>query len=194
MTVIDAILARRSVGPRYLGLPGPGPHDLRLLAAAAAAAPDHGRLGPCRLILIPKDKRNALADVFVKAVRAADPTATDATVKAARERAIAGPVLLAIIAHIQEDHPDIPPREQWISVGAALQNVLLAAEARGFAAKMVSGRRVTSPVMRAAFGLGDNDHLVGFAMLGTADSDARAKPSLRRTTDQVLSEWVPPKD
>ena len=109
-----------------------------------------------------------------------------------RERALSGPALLAVIATIQDDHPDIPTHEQWICVGAALQNVLLAVEARGFAAKMVSGRRVRSPIFRNAFGLAEADHLVGFVMLGTATAEAGSKPALRRTADQILSDWSPP--
>ena len=126
------------------------------------------------------------------AARAADPNACTAVIEAEGARALSGPVLLAIIATIQNDHLDIPPHEQWISVGAALQNILLAAEALGFAAKMVSGRRVRSPVLRSAFRLTENEHLVGLVMFGTASAEAAAKPALRRTVDQILSDWVPP--
>ena len=191
-TVIDTILARRSTGPRHLGAPGPGRQDLRSLASAAAAAPDHGHLGPLRLTYIPDDKRNSLADIFMAAARAADPNASAGVIEAAGARALSGPVLLTVIATIQNEHPDITPHEQWISVGAALQNVLLAAEALGFAAKMVSGRRVRSPVLRSAFSLAENEHLVGFVMIGTASMEAAAKPALRRSVDQILSDWEPP--
>ena len=126
------------------------------------------------------------------AAHAADPNACNAVIEAEGARALSGPVLLAIIATIQNDHLDIPPHEQWISVGAALQNILLAAEALGFAAKMVSGRRVRSPVLRSAFRLTENEHLVGLVMFGTASAEAAAKPALRRTVDQILSDWVPP--
>ncbi len=191
-TIIEAILGRRSTAPRTLGLPGPGPEDLHSLASAAAAAPDHGRLGRLRLIHIPDDKRDALADLFTEAARAADPNASDAVIEAAGARALYGPMLPAIIATIEDNHRDIPPHEQWISVGAALQNVLLAAEARGFAAKMVSGRRVRSPVLRLAFRLAQSDHLVGFVMLGTVSAEAGSKPASRRASGQILSSWSPP--
>lgn len=173
-SVIDAILARRSTAPRHLGLYGPGPEDLQSLASAAAAAPEHGRLGPLPLIHIPDGKRNAQADLFMEAARAADPNASAAVFEPAGARALSGPVFLEVIATIQNDHPDIAQYEQWISVGAALQNILLAAEALSFAAKMVSGRRVRSPVLRSAFRRAENDHLVGFVMFGTASAEAAA--------------------
>ena len=128
----------------------------------------------------------------MEAARAADPNASADMIEAAGERALAGPALLAVIATIQDAQPDIPSHEQWISVGAALQNVLLAAEARGFAAKMVSGRRVRSPVLRLAFRLAQNDHLVGFVMLGTVSAEAGSKPASRRASGQILSSWSPP--
>ena len=200
--VIDAILARRSnsprhfgprhLGPRHLGPPGPGPEGLHIFASAAAAAPDHGRLGPLRLTHIPDDKRVALADLFIEAARAADPNVSAAVIEAAGGRALSGPVLVAVIATVQNNDPDIAPHKQWISVGAALQNAPLAAQALGFACKMVSGRRVRSPVLRSAFRLAENEHLVGFVMFGTAGAETAAKPALRRSVDQILSDWRPP--
>ncbi|WP_426037946.1 nitroreductase family protein [Cypionkella sp. TWP1-2-1b2] len=136
-------------------------------------------LAPLRLIHIPYNKRHDLADLFMEAARTADPNASVAVVEAAGARALSSPVLLAMIATIQDDHPDIPPPKQWISVGAALQNVLLATEARGFVAKMDSGRRVRSAVLRSAFTLAENSHLVGFVMVGTTRDAAASKPALR---------------
>jgi hypothetical protein len=40
---------------------------------------------------------------------------------------MAGPCLIAILASLTPDHPVVPVEEQWISVGAGLQNLLLAA-------------------------------------------------------------------
>ncbi|WP_160147820.1 hypothetical protein [Tabrizicola flagellatus] len=43
--VLQAIHARRSVGPRHLTGPDLTEEELAALAGAAAAAPDHGMLG-----------------------------------------------------------------------------------------------------------------------------------------------------
>ena len=185
-------LGPRHLGPRHLGPPGPGPEGLHIFASAAAAAPDHGRLGPLRLTHIPDDKRVALADLFIEAARAADPNVPAAVIEAAGGRALSGPVLVAVIATVQNNDPDIAPHKQWISVGAALQNAPLAAQALGLACKMVNGRRVRSPVLRSAFRLAENVNLVGFVMFGTAGAETAAKPALRRSVNQILSDWRPP--
>lgn len=75
-------------------------------------------------------------------VRFAGTTASDVMIEAAGARGLRGPDMLAGIAGIPENHPEILPHEQWISVGASLQNVLFAADALGFAVKMVNARRV----------------------------------------------------
>lgn len=133
--IVDSIRARRSVSPKLLARPGPTPDELVVMAAAAAAAPDHGRLGPTRLVHIPDAKREALADAFAAAALEADPQIDTCRMDEARERARNGACLLAVIASIEECHPQVPPHEQWISVGAALQNVLLAANPWAIAAR-----------------------------------------------------------
>ncbi len=144
--VLEAIHARRSQNPKFMTGPDLSQAELNVLAEAAAAAPDHGRLGPLRLAHI--TDRAALADAFAAAAVEADAAATPDDIAAARERAMAGPCLIAVLAHIQPDHPTVPAHEQWVAVGAGLQNLLLAVESLGLQAKMVSGRRVQSAAMR----------------------------------------------
>ena len=184
---VDRIYARRSVPPKHLFEPGPSFDEIVEMARAAAAAPDHGRLGPTRLVQIPNGKREALAEAFVAAALEADPQSDETRLKDTRERARNGACLLAVIATIADDHPRVPPHEQWISVGAAIQNVLLVAESFGYRTKIVSGARVTSRAMRSAFGLVSSEHLVGFIVLGSFGGKPKKTP--RRSSDELLSEW-----
>lgn len=186
-SVLAAIANRRSANPRRMTGPGPSVQELALLAEAAAAAPDHGRLGPLRLENIADQQRASLADVFADAAREANIVATPEDIAAARDRALAGPCLLAVIARIDVAHPVIPASEQWISVGAGLQNVLLVLESLGYQSKMVSGRRVQSAQLRNAFALDASSHLVGFIVAGRGADPA--KLSARRSPADVLSEW-----
>jgi nitroreductase len=186
--MVDRICARRSVSPRHLSDPGPSPEELKEMARAAAAAPDHGRRGPMRLVHIPDSKREALAEAFAGAALEADPQSDAARVEDARERARNGACLLAVIATISDDDPRVPPHEQWISVGSAIQNVLLAAESFGCRTKIVSGTRVTSKAMRSAFALKGSEHLVGFIAIGSFAGSPKDLP--RRRADEVLSIWT----
>jgi nitroreductase len=93
--------------------------------------------------------------------------------------------VIAIIAKINENHPVIPASEQWISVGAAIQNILLAAESLGFYATLSSGRKVGTKALRRAFELADDEHLVGFVSIGSASPETR--DPRRASVNQVLT-------
>lgn len=188
--VIDAILKRRSVAPRRLAAPGPDEAAVKLMIEAAVAAPDHGRLRHWRFVLIPEKDREALAKAFAAAARELDPGAAAEMVEREAEKARHGPVLFAVIVRITEHHPIAPPAEQWASAGAAVQNMLLAAEALGFRAMIVSGKKVATEAVRKAFGLASDEHLLGFIAVGTPS--AEPAPAARPDADEHLSIWQPP--
>ncbi|MDP3377099.1 MAG: nitroreductase family protein [Brevundimonas sp.] len=190
--LLPALLSRRSVGPRHLTGPDLTEGELLSLAEAAAAAPDHGMLGPLQLIHIPARHRGALAEVFAQAALEADPMADAAALQAARDRAMAGPALIAVLARLTPDHPVVPVEEQWVAVGAGLQNLLLAALSLGLDAKPLSGRRVKSQALRQAFRLPDTTHLVAFVALGRAVDDRRERP--RRKPGDLMQSWSPVKE
>jgi nitroreductase len=187
--IVNAILQRRSVSPRRLVAPGPDDSQLRLLIEAAAAAPDHGRIHPWRFVAVGERDRAQLAKVFREAAHELDAGATEDALQREAEKAHNAPCLIAVIARIDENHPVAPVTEQWVSVGAALQNILLAAENLGFHAMMVSGRKVTASAMRKAFELAINEHLVGFVSIGSANPEPR--DTKRAKVDEVLTSWKP---
>ena len=160
-------MARRSVRPHRLITPGPSEAELQRIADAAARGVDHGSLRPWRMLLIAD--RDRLADAFAAAHREQHPESTADEAERARQRALAGPVVLALIAKVSH-HDDIAPaHEQWIAIGAALQQMLLAADALGFAGCILSGRKVQSDALRRAFSLAPSEELVGFLTFGTED-------------------------
>ena len=188
--MIERICARRSVSPKYLDVPGPNPEQIREMVRAACAGPDHGRLSPARFVYIADDPRAARgAGVFAAALEAPRPASGG---RLARPPAPArnGPCLIAVIARIADDNPQVPPHEQWVAVGAALQNLLLAAESLGYRGKTVSGARVRSQALRRAFALRDDESLLAFVALGTLKGEAKELP--RRSPDEVLSVFAPP--
>lgn len=174
--VVEVMLRRRSIAPRRLVDPGPDDPTLGRMVAAALAAPDHGRLRPWRFLRIPQARRADLADAFRRAALEADPAATPEILEREAEKASHGPCLVALVARIVPDHPVAPETEQWISVGAALQNLLLAAEAAGFGAMIVSGRKVASEAVRTALGLSTSERLAGFIAIGTPSQPAKETP------------------
>ncbi len=166
-------LTRRSVGPRRLVAPGPNEAQLSALLSAAANAPDHLRLRPCRLQVLDTPTRVELGLAFQDhrrrcyTVVAAAATELELELELEMERALAAPCMIAVTARIRSDVEAVPPHEQWIAVGAVLGNLMAASHALGFAGKLLSGSRVRDPQVAAAL-CGAAELLVGFVYLGTS--------------------------
>ena len=62
--VLNALLTRRSLKPKYLTLPFPTKDQIETAARAALRAPVHGDDFPCRFVVIPDIKRDKLAELF----------------------------------------------------------------------------------------------------------------------------------
>ena len=92
--------------------------------------------------------------------------------------------MVGLVARVDAQHPKIVASDQWLTVGAALQNMWLAAESLGFSLGVSSGRLMDTDVMRSAFGLGAGEALVSIISIGTPKErlPARAKPALSDIT------------
>jgi nitroreductase len=190
METLRAVLGRQSVAPAFLGDPAPGHEALERILAAGASAPDHGKLRPWRFILIRGDAREALGEVFAAALLKRQPDAPEAAIEQERARPLRSPLVIAVAAKVDREHPKIPAIEQILSAGAAAQNILLAAHAEGFGAKWLTGANAYDDHVKAALGLAPGDHLVGFVHLGTIEGQPPAVPHADAREHTV--EWRAP--
>ena len=170
-----AITGRVNVSPKRLLAPGPSSQQLDGLFTLAAAAPDHGHLLPWRLVLIPQEQRQRLGDAFVRSLLARDPSATPEQLQSAAEKAHRAPLLLLAVACLGNQDSGIPACEQLVSLGAAIQNLLLGATAMGFGSGLTSGQAMDAEPLRALFRLGSNESAVCFVNIGTVSEHKRSK-------------------
>jgi nitroreductase len=186
-TVLEAILSRHSVSPKRVVSPGPSHGQIMQLMAAAAAAPDHGKLQPWRFIEFPENSRADLSDVFAAALLERLPNADDEAIMRAREKASRAPVLLGLVLRLnhQSDVPHVD--DQLASGGAALQNVLLAVHAMGFGARALSGQAVRTSSFRAALKLDADETFLCFIAIGTPTSAPKSR--LRANPETLLTRW-----
>ena len=173
------IHSRQHVAPRRLVDPGPGLAQVQTILAAAGAAPDHGKLLPWRFVLVPVDKRQVLAEVFGLALQDRDPQATVEQIDNAQEKAHRAPLLLLAIARLAGSDPELEAAraqagelevndaERLVSLGCAIQNMLLSAHAFGFGTGLTSGQALSSTRLRALFGLQVHEQAVCFINVGT---------------------------
>jgi len=180
----NLMAARRHVGLRRLLAPGPDEAALDRILVAAAQAPDHGQLLPWRFVLVPQHRRADLGAVFEEALAQRDPAA-DATARgSARDKAQHAPCLLVAIL-VDVPGTAIPTEEKLVSLGCALQNMLLAAQALGFASGLASGGALDAPGMRRLLDLAPHERAILFIGFGTAD--AQKKPRVRPQPGQFFS-------
>ncbi len=161
------ITSRQNILPRRLEAPGPSPGQVEQFFRAAAAAPDHGRLTPWRIVTVPAHKRSELAEVFALALIDRDASATLEQIEAAREKAHRAPFLMLAVARLGPREPDIPVLERMVSMGAAIQNLLLSALSQGFGSSLTSGQAMQSKRMRDLFQLALEEEAVCFVNVGT---------------------------
>jgi nitroreductase len=164
MNVLDAIDARASAV--RLGEPGPGPEHLTRILEAGARAPDHGRLSPWRFIVIEGAAREILGEAMAELRRRNAPPPTEQELSKEREKPLRAPVIVAVAAKITA-HEKVPEVEQVVAVGAAVENMFLAAQALGYGAMWKTGAPAYDPGVKEALELEPSDHIVAFLYLGT---------------------------
>ena len=174
------IHGRVHVSPKRLGNPGPDRSQKNQILLAANAAPDHGRMMPWRFIEIGQGSRDVLGEVFYQCLLDRDQNATDIQLQDAREKASRGPLLLLAIANYVEHTNEISKEEKLVSLGCAIQNILLSAYALGFGSGLSSGKALKSPRLRNLFNLMSNEDPICFITIGTVTQSkpGRIRPSL----------------
>ena len=185
---LDVLNQRRSVPSRQLGEPGPDAAQLRELLSAAIRVPDHGKLVPWRLLLIRGEARARLGAALAAMHLRHEPDAPPSVIEKDRDRFNFAPLIVAVIARVEENHPKIPAQEQLLSAGLVAYNVLLGAQAQGFGAQWLTGWSAYDRDAADLLGLAANERVVAYVHIGTAREPApeRTRPAL----DDVVGEWT----
>ena len=186
-SLLAYLATRRSGKPRDLAGPGPSLDEMREMVRIAARTPDHGKLAPWRFVIVPDDKREALATLLADSYLAEKPTAGRLEIEAMLQYARQAPALIVVLSAPKGSK--IPLWEQELSVGAATMNLLHAAHAMGFAGGWLTGWPSYSDAVRDAFG-STAEKIAGFVFIGTPSQDLEERP--RPELDDVLSVWDGP--
>jgi nitroreductase len=167
MDILSAINGRASA--LKLGAPGPSRAEIDTILKAGIRAPDHGRLSPWRFVVLEGEKRATLADAMSAMRRRLTPDAAEDEVRREGLKAMRAPTIVAVAAHTSAPGK-IPEIERIVAVGAAMQNMILAAHALGFGTMWKTGQAAYDPEVKRALGLAPADHIVGFLYLGTPET------------------------
>ena len=187
----DAALAflrdRRSVPAAQLQPPGPTPDELREIVATAIRVPDHGKLTPWRLVALAADAGARYGEALASLHARVDPGVPDKALVKDRERFAHSPIVLAVVARIDEHHPKIPAQEQLLSAGCLAFNLLLSAQAAGFGAQWLTGWSCYDREAAKLLGLADGERAIAYIHIGGRGTEPPERN--RPEVDRVLGAW-----
>ena len=187
MDAVEALTTRASA----VTLDDPAPPDAAIdtMLAAAARAPDHGKLRPWRFVTIRGDARRDLGSLLEASLRRRDPDMVDLAYERERAKATRAPVIIVVVGKVQPDHPKIPEIEQVMSAACAAHSIMLAAHAQGYGCMWKTGGPAYDAQIKRALGLDGHDHIVGFLYVGklvAATPDHVKRPDFR----ELVVEWT----
>ncbi len=166
---------RRSTAPDLMGEPGPSPEQLRTILEIGARVPDHRRLYPFRFIVIEGDRRAAAGALLAERLQATDAAADAARIDQERRRFLRAPVVIAVASRVDPAHKT-PEWEQILTAGAVCENLLIAANAHGFASCWLTEWAAYNQGVQSGLGLSSAERIAGFVYIGTARENPKERP------------------
>ncbi|HAQ35524.1 MAG: nitroreductase [Maricaulis sp.] len=163
---LTLLARRRSTAARAMQEPGPDAAQLETLLRIAQRVPDHGKMTPWRFIVFRGEGRNHAGAIVSKVFAGANPDAAEDTLAEEAARFSRAPLVIGVVSSVLENHK-IPEWEQILSAGAVCQNLLIAANAMGFAGQWLTEWYAYSPHVRDALGLRSGERIAGFVHIGS---------------------------
>ncbi|RDV26159.1 NAD(P)H nitroreductase [Alteromonas aestuariivivens] len=166
------LLLNRHSQPR-LTEPAPSGSCLENIMQAALRVPDHAGLKPWRFVVCEGMGRHRLGSLFEQSAVANDKSAKE--VERAAQLPMRAPMVIVAIARYTE-HAKVPWVEQVASASCAVMAMQMAAFAQGFQGIWRTGDYAHCDTVKTGLGLQPQDEIVGYLYLGTAVTEAPAKP------------------
>ena len=170
--LINWIKSRRSIG--NLSIPAPTASQIKAAIDCAVTAPDHKKLQPWRFIVTQGNARHELGRAFLAAAEAQAAQKGETLSEKARQKTynmpLRAPVIITVVTHMQA-HKKVPPFEQMLSAGAAVQNLILALKAQGFSTVWRTGLLCNEPAVKEYFDVSADDYVTAFVYTGSSPCD-----------------------
>lgn len=182
METYDAIMTRRSVPKTTEHVPQRA-HIERLLDVAVRA-PNHHLTQPWRFLVLTGDALKELGEVWARGAEREGEAP-----ESVRDKPLRAPVIITVIENARTDRPKVREIEEHHAVGAAIQNILLAAHDMGLGAMIRTGPASVLPEVREHLGVAGNELVAGFIYLGYPPQGDENRKMSRRTDAAELTQW-----
>lgn len=180
------ITTRRSTKPAALN--GKKIEDglIWYLLGLANWAPTHGNTEPWRFIVYSGDTVMRFCHEHAELYRQNTPPEKFTSAKYEKQRHNGDNASHLIVAYMKRgENPNITALEEICATAAAVENILLGAEALGIAVLWSTGGMLLHPVMNEYFGLGGGDVVLGMLYMGYTDEPV--KPGRRGPVEEKTS-------
>lgn len=164
--VLESMATRRSVSK--VGPETPTDEELLELMAAVTPVADHKALRPWRLITLRGEDRARLGEALDAAAGKVREPGTYNT------KPLRAELLIAVVVSPTE-HPKVPEWEQHATAAGAGHLLELALWQAGWGVMWRTGLLANSPEVRAAHGLSESEHLMGWLYVGSISDSFRSR-------------------
>ena len=165
--LVDYLASRRSIPAFQMGEPGPGKAEVEEMLTLASRVPDHGKLAPWRFIVYRGEERARISGELKTMALARKPDLSEEMIKVEETRLSRAPVVVAVVSKAAP-HFKIPEWEQQMSAGAVCLNLLMAANALGYASNWLTEWYAFDEAAYPLLGVGPGEKVAGFIHIGTA--------------------------
>jgi nitroreductase len=186
MDVLEAIRTRRTASKIRPDVP---PRELiEEIIEAATWAPNHRLNEPWRFFVVAGAAREQFGELMAADAcqNLDDPKKASGIVESQMKKATRSPVIVAVACD-PPSSPKIDPVEDVCAVACGVQNLMLAAHAKGLATKWSSGQPCYSPAIKQFFGLTPEHQILGYIYLGYPDEPAKMAA---RTPHHEKTTWL----
>jgi nitroreductase len=187
--VIEFMLGRKSVPIAAIGEPAPSDADIETMIRIASRSPDHGVLVPWRFVLYRGEAREEIGKMLAQRAEEREGPLDEKQKEKERKRLSRAPLVIGVISHPVANER-IPEWEQFLSAGAAAMNLVIAANALGYATNWVTNWFSSDEEGRAILGLSPEERVAALVHIGTSEAKVPERP--RPEVADVLSEYSGP--
>jgi len=185
----ETIQSRRSTKPAVMNGKKIDDQQVQQLLQLANWAPTHGFTEPWRFVVYSGDAVQRFCHQHAEMYKQSTPPANFNAGKYEKQQHNGDRASHLIAVYMQRgDNPNITVLEEICATAAAVENILLGAEALGIAVLWSTGGAVLHPVMKAFFNLGPEDSMLGLLYLGYTDEVSKAG---RRGEVAEKTRWNP---
>ncbi|WP_188937422.1 nitroreductase family protein [Puia dinghuensis] len=183
----ETVTNRRSTKPVTFNGKKIADQQIKQLLELANWAPSHGLTEPWRFVVYSDSAVPAFCHQHAELYKQSTPPERFNSAKYEKQQHSGDMASHLIAAYMQRgDNPSITALEEICATAAAVENILLGAEALGIAVLWSTGGAVLQPALKEWLGLAENDVIIGLLFMGYTDEPA--KPG-RRGPVEEKTKW-----